>query len=111
MAGAHTLLFRRNVIGVDHAGNDRRHQSDPGLRDKPNLVNFPNGDFELTNISRNATAFTTSNLASGWAFTATTNNVATSGITMPASSVTSTTLDGLRLVMLGISATASRRPR
>jgi hypothetical protein len=30
---------------------------------------------------------------------------------MPASSVTSTTLDGLRLVMLGISATASRRPR
>jgi len=85
-AGAHTLLFRRNVIGVDTLGTIDDIKVTLVSETRPNLVNFPNGDFELTEYSRNATAFTTSNLASGWAFTATTNNVATSGITMPASS-------------------------
>lgn len=85
-AGTHTLLFRRNIIGVDTLGTIDDIKVTLVSETRPNLVNFPNGDFELTEYSRNATAFTTSNLASGWAFTATTNNVATSGITMPASS-------------------------
>jgi hypothetical protein len=85
-AGTHTLLFRRNIIGVDTLGTIDDIKVTLVSEMRPNFLSVPNGDFEITEYPRNPSAFTTSNLASGWAFTATTNNVATSGITLPASS-------------------------
>ncbi|HNX33997.1 MAG TPA: hypothetical protein PKM57_05175 [Kiritimatiellia bacterium] len=85
-AGDHTLLFRRTVMGVDTLGTIDDVKVTLVSETTPSLLSIPNGDFELTEYPRNPTAFTTSNLASGWAFTATTNNLATAGITMPASS-------------------------
>ena len=85
-AGTHTLLFRRNIIGVDTLGTIDDIKVTLVSEMSPNFLSVPNGDFEITEYPRNPSAFTTSNLAPGWAFTATTNNVATSGITLPASS-------------------------
>ncbi len=86
-AGDHTLLLQRNGQGVDSLGtvDDIRVQLVSEVR--PDGLKLFNGDFELTGYPRNnATAFTTSNLAPGWAFTASTNNMATSGITLSSSS-------------------------
>ena len=86
-AGNHTLLFRRNVRGVDTLGTIDDVKVTLVSETNPSLVNIPNGDFEQTTYPRDPTLFATSNLALGWVFTASTNNEVSAGITMAASSV------------------------
>ena len=85
-AGDHTLLFKRTVIGVDTCGTIDDIKVTLVSEAKPNTVSIFNGDFEQTTYPRDPTAFTTSNLAPGWVFTAATNNEVSAGITMAASS-------------------------
>ncbi len=84
-AGNHTLLFKRTVLGVDTCGTIDDVKATLVFETKPSAVSLFNGDFELTAYPRNPTAFTTSNLASGWTFTASTNNEVSAGITTAAS--------------------------
>lgn len=115
-AGDHTLLLNRNGQGVDSLGtvDDLKVQLVSAVPEE-NLRIF-NGDFELTGYPRNPTSFTTSNLVPGWAFTASTTNMTTSGITMPGSSAyfyTPSTAYGsvmLGLVSNGIASTALTLP-
>jgi len=85
-AGNHTLLFHRIAKGVDSLGTIDDVKVTLVSETKTALVKIPNGDFELTSYPRDPTAFTTSNLAPGWTFTASTNNAVSVGITMAASS-------------------------
>ena len=85
-AGDHTLLFKRTVIGVDTCGTIDDIKVTLVSEAKPNTVSIFNGDFEQTTYPRDPTAFTTSNLAPGWVFTAATNNEVSAGITMAGSS-------------------------
>ena len=81
-AGNHTLLFRRNVMGLDTLGTIDDMKVTLVSETKPNSLKIFNGDFELTTYPRDYTAFSTSNLAPGWTFTCATNGITTSGITM-----------------------------
>lgn len=85
-AGDHTLLLKRTALGVDTLGTIDDVKVTLVTETKPNTVNIFNGDFELTAYPRDPTAFTTSNLAPGWVFTAATNNEVSAGITMADSS-------------------------
>ena len=85
-AGNHTLLFRRNVSGVDTLGTIDDVKVTLVSETKSTVVKIPNGDFELTSYPRDPTVFSTSNLAPGWVFTASTNNEVSACITMAASS-------------------------
>ncbi len=82
VAGDHTLLLKRTVLGVDTLGTIDDVKVTLVSETNPDTVRIFNGDFELTEYPRNPSAFSTSNLAPGWTFTCTTNGITTSGITM-----------------------------
>ena len=85
-AGDHTLLLQRNGQGVDSLGTLDDFKVQLVSEVQSDSLKIFNGDFELTGYPRNPAAFTTSNLASGWVFTASTNNEVSAGITMSGSS-------------------------
>jgi len=88
-AGTHTLLFRRNVTGVDTLATIDDIKVTLVSEIQPSSVKIPNGDFELTDYPRTPTAFSASNVARAWTFTAPTNNEVSAGITMASSPMTS----------------------
>jgi len=81
-AGNHTLLFRRNVMGLDTLGTIDDIKVTLVSETKPSGLKIFNGDFELTTYPRNLN-FTTSNVALGWSFTCTTSGITTASVTMP----------------------------
>ena len=79
-AGDHTMLLKSTVQGHDSLGMVDDFKAQLVSEKQPGPQKILNGDFELTTYPRDPAAFTSSNLAEGWVFTA------NAGITMPASS-------------------------